>query len=63
MEISTEDGYAGTLEFDYTTLTVVAAGYGKQSYTITESRSYPNLMDADTSLVPKTINKDGARSF
>ena len=60
MEISTEDGYAGTLEFDYTTLTVTAAGYGKQSYTITESRSYPNLMDADTSLVPKTINKDGA---
>ena len=60
MEISTEDGYAGTREFDYTTLTVVAAGYGKQSYTITESRSYPNLMDADTSLVPKTINKDGA---
>lgn len=60
MEISTEDGYAGTLEFDYTTLNVVAAGYGKQSYTMTENRSYPNLMDADTSLVPKTINKDGA---
>lgn len=60
MEISTEDGYAGTLEFDYTTLSVVASGYGKKSYTITENRSYPNLMDADTSLVPKTINKDGA---
>lgn len=60
MEISTEDGYAGTLEFDYTTLKTQAAGYGKQSYTITENRSYPNLMDADTSLVPKTINKDGA---
>ncbi len=59
MEISTEDGYAGTLGFDYTTLNVVAAGYGKQSYTMTENRSYPNLMDADTSLVPKTINKDG----
>lgn len=60
MEISTEDGYAGTLAFDYTTLTVTAAGYGEQSYTITENRSYPNLMDADTSFVPKTINKDGA---
>lgn len=60
MEISTEDGYTGFLECDYSTLTVVAAGYGKQSYTMTESRSYPNLMDADTSLVPKTINKDGA---
>ncbi len=60
MEISTEDGYAGTLEFDYTTLNVAAAGYGKQNYTITENRSYPNLMDADTSLIPKSINKDGA---
>ena len=60
IEISTEDGYIGTLEFDYTTLKVVSAGTGTQSYTITENRSYPNLMDADTSLVPKTINKDGA---
>lgn len=60
IEISTEDGYTGTLEFDYTTLKVTPAGTGTQSYTITENRSYPNLMDADTSLVPKTINKDGA---
>ncbi len=60
MEITTDDGYAGTLKFDYTTLNVVTSGYGKQNYTITETRSYPNLMDADTSLVPKIINKDGA---
>lgn len=60
IEISTEDGYIGTLDFDYTTLNVAAAGYGTQNYTITENRRYPNLMDADTSLVPKTINKDGA---
>ena len=60
LEISTEDGYAGILELDYTTLNVVSAGTGKQSYTITESRSYLNLVDADTSLVPKSINKDGA---
>ena len=60
IEISTEDGYIGTLELDYTTLNVTAAGYGTQSYTITESRTYPNLMDADTSLVPKTITKDGS---
>ena len=60
IEVSTEDGYTGTLEFDYTTLNVVPNGTGKQSYTVTESRSYPNLVDADTSLVPKSINKDGA---
>lgn len=60
IEVSTEDGYIGTLEFDYTTLNVVPNGTGKQSYTVTEKRSYPNLTDADTSLVPKSINKDGA---
>lgn len=60
IEASTEDGYAGTLEFDYTALKVVSAGTGTQSYTITENRSYPNLQSADTSLVPKTIDKDGA---
>lgn len=60
IEVSTEDGYMGTLEFDYTALKVVSAGTGTQTYTITESRTYPNLMDADTSLVPKTITKDGS---
>ena len=60
LELSTEDGYTGTLACDYATLIVTPAGYGKQSYTITENRSYPNLMDADTSLVPKTLDKDGA---
>lgn len=60
MEVSTEDGYSGTLELDYTTLNVVSAGTGTQSYTLTENRSYPNLTDADTSLVPKSITKDGA---
>lgn len=60
LEVTTEDEYYGVLELDYTTLKVEASGYGKQSYTITEKRSYPNLSDADTSLVPKTIQKDGA---
>ena len=60
IEVSTEDGYMGTLEFDYTALKVVSAGTGTQSYTVTESRTYPNLTNADTSLVPKTISKDGA---
>ncbi len=59
MEVSTEDGYAGILQFDYTTLSVSAAGYGTETYQINESRTYPNLVDADTSLVPKTINQDG----
>lgn len=59
IEISTEDGYIGTIKCDYSTLNVSAAGYGKRNYTISESRSYPNLADSDTSLVPKNIEKDG----
>lgn len=60
LDISTEDGFTGKLKPDFSTLNIVAAGYGKQTYTITENRTYPNLMDADTSLVPKSINKDGS---
>lgn len=59
MEVSTEDGYAGVLNFDYTTLTVSAAGYGTETYQVNENRVYPNLMDADTALVPKAISQDG----
>lgn len=59
IEISTKDGYIGTIKCDYSTLNVSAAGYGKRNYTISESRSYPNLADSDTSLVPKNIEKDG----
>lgn len=60
IDISTEDGFSGTLYLDYSTLKVESAGYGTQSYKVSESRSYPNLHSADTALVPKTINKDGS---
>ena len=59
IEVTTDDEYSGILELDYTTLNVMPSGYGKQSYTLSESRNYPNLSDADTSLVPKTIEKNG----
>lgn len=59
LEVSTEDGYAGVLHFDYTTLNVSASGYGTETYQVNESRTYPNLVSADISLVPKTITKDG----
>ena len=60
LDISMEDGFAGTLVLDYSTLKMESAGYGTQSYTVSESRNYPNLHSADTALVPKTINKDGS---
>lgn len=59
VEVSTEDGYIGTLAFDYSTLELTPAGYSSRKFTVTEERSYPNLASADTSLVPKTIDKDG----
>ena len=58
-EITTEDGYFGILAFDHSTLELTPAGYSSRKFTVTEERSYPNLASADTSLVPKTINKDG----
>lgn len=59
VEVTTEDGYVGTLTFDHSTLELTPAGYSSRKFTVTEERSYPNLASADTSLVPKTIDKDG----
>lgn len=59
VEVTTENGYAGTLTFDHSTLELTPAGYSSRKFTVTEERSYPNLASADTSLVPKTIDKDG----
>ena len=59
IEVSTEDGYIGVLAFDHSTLELTPAGYSSRKFTVTEERSYPNLASADTSLVPKSIDKDG----
>lgn len=59
MEVATEDGYTGTLALDTGSIKVETAGYGSSSRTVTATRSYPNLSDADTSLVPKTIEDNG----
>lgn len=59
MEAATEDGYTGTLTLDTESVKVETAGYGSSSRTVTATRSYPNLSDADTSLVPKTVEDNG----
>lgn len=59
MDVTTEDGYTGTLALDTGSIKVETAGYGSSSRTVTATRSYPNLSDADTSLVPKTIEDNG----
>ena len=59
LEITTDDGYSGTLTPDYTSIEVEPAGYKTASKTISAERVYPNLSDADLSLIPKTITENG----
>lgn len=58
-EVTTEDGYTGVLTLDTASVQVEAAGYGSSSRTVTATRSYPNLSDADTALIPKTTEDSG----
>lgn len=58
-EVTTEDGYTGLLTLDTSSIKVEADGYGTSSRTVTATRSYPNLSDADASLLPKTITDSG----
>ncbi len=59
IEVETEDGYTGKLHLVPESITVNAAGYRNQSYTICTDRTYPNLSDADTALLPKTVEEKG----
>lgn len=58
-EVETEDGYAGTLTLDTASIKVEAAGYTSSSRTVTANRTYPNLSDADTSYIPKSVTENG----
>ena len=62
MDVTTEDGYAGTLRLDHTSVTVEAAGYATRNNSVSATRVYPDLNDADLSLIPKTI-EDGGRTL
>ena len=59
LEITTEDGYSGVLALDYTTITVEAAGYKTSNRSVSATRTYPNLSDADVSLIPKSVEESG----
>ena len=59
LEVVTEDGYSGILNPDYTTINVEIAGYKTNSWTVSAKRTYPNLSDADVSLLPKSIEDSG----
>lgn len=59
LPFTTEDGYSGTLKPDYTSITVEPAGYKSSSWTVSATRTYPNLSDADAALLPKSIEDKG----
>ena len=59
MEVTTEDGYAGILRLDHTTVQVTTDGYATKTSTLSATRSYPNLSEADVSLIPKSIEDKG----
>ena len=59
IDVTTEDGYSGTLMPDYPGIKVEAKGYQTSSRTVTATRFYPNLSDADSSLIPRTIQDSG----
>ena len=59
LEVSTEDGYSGVLALDHTSIKVEAAGYKSRSYDVSATRTYPNLSDADTALIPKSVEENG----
>lgn len=59
IEAETEDGYAGTLKLDYNSVQVDVKGYATSTRSLSASRTYPNLSDADLALVPKTVTEGG----
>ena len=58
-EFTTEDGYTGTLYLDTDSIKTEVSGYGSSNYTVTATRNYPNLSDADLTYIPKTIQDNG----
>lgn len=61
-EVTTEDGFSGTLHLVLDTIKTEPAGYSSSTQPVTATRTYPNLSDADTNHLPKTIT-DGGRTL
>ena len=59
MEVTTEDGYVGPPGLAHTTSQGTTDGSAPKTSTPSASRSYPNLSEADTSLIPKSIEDKG----
>ena len=60
MEVTTEDGYTGTLILDHTSVQVEVKGYQTSTKNLSATRVYPSLSDADLDFIPKTITDNGS---
>ena len=58
-EVTTEEGYTGVLRLDHTSVQVTTDGYATKTQPLSATRSYPNLSEADLSLIPKSIEEKG----
>ena len=54
-----EDGFAGTLSLDVSTVACEPAGWRSGSYAVTAKREFLGLSGPDTSLIPKQITENG----
>ena len=59
MEVETEEGYSGILKLDHTSVHVTVDGYKSSTKNHSTTRTFPNLSDADLSLLPKTVTEGG----
>lgn len=57
--VTTEDGFTGMLKLDTGSITVKPAGYKNNSWTVSATRTYPNLSSMDLEYIPKTTTENG----
>ena len=58
-EVTTEEGFAGTLTLDLDSIKTEPAGYSSSTQPVTATRTYPNLADQDLNHLPKSITEGG----
>ena len=54
-----EDGYEGDLTLDTSSIQTEVKEYKTSSYTVSDTRTYPDLAYNDPALVPQTVTKNG----
>jgi hypothetical protein len=59
MDYKSDDGFAGIIMLDISSIKVETAGISTSGYTMSVIREYPNLSANDTSFVPKTVTDRG----